>query len=122
MVKFEKLCYSFHMYMGCHSTLDRGFVRKATPNTNTPKLFHLGMGMIWRHTPPPPCMALLMHGHNLRRVEGKEGTLVPRRLNAVEEPHHAKHVLNGTENTHVAILGAYTILARVQLKKTYHCL
>ena len=30
LVKFEKLCCSFHRYMGCPSTLVRGFVRQAT--------------------------------------------------------------------------------------------
>ena len=89
------------MYMGCHSTLDRRFVRKVTPNTNTSKLFHLGMGMIWRHTPPPPYTALLTHGHNLRRVEGKEGASVPHRLHAVKELHYAKQVLNGADREHI---------------------
>ena len=83
-----------------HCTLDRGFVRKATPNTNTPKPFHLGMGMTWRHIPSPPRTALLTHGHNLRRVEGKEGASVPHRLHAVEELYHAKHVLNGADREH----------------------
>ena len=123
LVKVEKLCCSFHTYTGCYSTIDRGFVRKETPNANTPKLLHLGMGMIRRHTPPPPCTALLTHVHKLRRVEGKEGTLVPHRLQAVKQLHHAKHVLNGADREHTCdLLGAYTILARVQLKKTYHCL
>ena len=58
------------------------------------------MGMIWRHTPPPPCTALLMHGHNLRSVEGKEGASVPHRLHTVKELHHAKHVLNATDREH----------------------
>lgn len=85
--------------MGCHPTLDRGFVRKATPSTNIPEVSHLGMGMIWRHTPPSPSTGLLTHGHNVRRVEGKEGRLAPHRLHAVKELHPAKHVLNGTEHT-----------------------
>lgn len=88
------------MYMGCHPTLDRGFVRKATPSTNTPKLLHWGMGMIWRHTPASPRTALLAHGLNLRRVEAKEGTLVPHRLHAVKELHSVKHVLNRTDREH----------------------
>ena len=58
------------------------------------------MGMIWRHTPPSPRVALLTHGHNLRRVEGKEGTLVPHRLQAVKELHPVKHVLNGADREH----------------------
>ena len=106
------------MYMGCHPTLDRGFVRKATPSTNTPKLLHWGMGMIWRHTPASPRTALLAHGLNLRRVEAKEGTLVPHRLHAVKELHCEACAEQNRQRAHVTVLGAWNILARVQSKKT----